>query len=145
MFCTPPSPENWSSPFSLQNADCEVNSRGPSRQSRCSSAAPHTLLFYPMHFKCLVEARLCLPHRLCDAKELNNVPKTPDSRAQSKRGSVLQVMQPKAKRVPKATHTHFGVPFLEILPLILLGKKMLGSSAQLRCKPAVEIPQLKEV
>lgn len=74
-------------------------------QSRCLSAAPHTSLFYRTHFECLVEAGLVLSHQFCDAKELNNAPKTQDSRSQSMRGSVLQVMQPKAKQIPKVTHT----------------------------------------
>ena len=95
--------------------------------------SPSHITFYPTHFECLVEAGLFLSHWLCDGKELNNAAKTQDSRAQSMWGLVLQVMQPKAKQIPKVTHTHFSVPFLEILPFILLGKETLGPSAQLCC------------
>lgn len=118
----------------------KLAAKGHLCQSRCLSAAPHTSLFYPLHFKCLVEAGLFLSRWLCDAKELKNAPKTQDSRAQSMWDSVLQVMQPKAKRIPKVTHAHFSIPFLEILPFILLGKEPLGPSAPVGCKQAARSP-----
>lgn len=114
----------------------KLAAKGHLCQSRCLSAAPHTSLFYPLHFKCLVEAGLFLYRWLCDAKELKNAPKTQGSRAQSMWDSVLQVMQPKAKPTPKVTHAHFSIPFLEILPFILLGKETLGPSAPVGCKQA---------
>lgn len=75
-------------------------------QSRCLSAAPHTSLFNPTHFKYLVEAGLFLSHWLCDAKEMNNAPKILDYRAWSMWSLVLQVMQPKGKQIPKVKHIY---------------------------------------
>lgn len=92
--------------------------------SRRLSAAPHTSLCYLVHSACLVEARLFTSHWLHDAKEISNVPKsqTPKTQVFGTIGTCH------LKQIPRVTHTHLISSFLEILPLLLLGKEMLRTT-----------------
>lgn len=101
--------------------------------SRGLSAAPHASLFYPTHFKGLVDAWLFISHQLCDAKELNMPPrhKTPEAKVCGVR--YCRSCSLKQSRFPKSCILT-SLSCLEILHFIFLGKQMLGQSAQLCCK-----------
>lgn len=92
--------------------------------SRRLSAVPHTSLCYLVHSACLVEARLFISHWLHDPKEMSNAPES-----QTPKTHVFGAIGTRdSKQSPRVTHTHLGSSFLEILPLLLLGKEVLRAT-----------------
>lgn len=91
-----------------------------------------------MHSKCLVEAGLFLSHQVCDAKELNNTPKTQDSG-----GGVWYCRWHglRQSRFPRSHHT--SVSFFGDSTIHFAGEGDTGSKRRL-LQTISEIPLLKE-